>query len=420
MDTLKVALASDWFYPKIGGIETHIHELALNLLKLGFEPHVITHDYRLLGGYDDSTLPYPVHRIRGPIYFREHHISVGPATPARINDIMKLYKFDVMHVHSIYSPLAMVAANVSRGVRGVPVVATNHSFFEWNSMKYTRFLPLIRYALKRVDLIVAVSTPVARDTLKVLGPRLSNRIPVLVIPNAVDTSFWRPPEPEERRRARRLLGLGEHEFVVLSVGRLTPRKRLHAAPRIVAWAARRGGRRLTLLLVGDGPLKSFVERLAQAYTASNGVRIVWRGFVPRRELRSYYWASDIVLIPGLSEAMPITALEAMACGRPVVGFRGTGLEDVAVGPLSRLLASSDSQAAEIIASLSRDSNMLAEMSSRAALNIAGRFEWRKVIWRIVEAYRLAIGLGHLEDRRYPIYKLWLHISALARGRRGAV
>jgi glycosyltransferase involved in cell wall biosynthesis len=415
MDTLKVALASDWFYPKIGGIETHIHELALNLLKLGFEPHVITHDYRFLGGYDDSAFPYTVHRVRGFMYFKEHHVSVGPDTLLQLNELMKIYRFDLTHIHSIYSPFGIVAANVSRGVRGIPVVATNHSFFEWDGGLYRKLLPVIRYALRRVDVIISVSTPVAADTRRVLGARLSRRIPVVVVPNAVDTSFWRPPEPEERRRARRSLGLGEDDFVVLTVGRLTLRKRIHAAPRIAALAARRSKRRLTLVVVGDGPLRSVMEKSVKVYPMLvDGLRIVWRGFVDRRRLRDFYWASDVVLIPGLREAMPITALEAMACGRPVVGFKGTGLEDVASDSLAELLASSDDEAADIIAGLQRDPDKLAKLSSGAALTAARRFEWRVVIWRIVSIYRFTVDYALAEDKRYTIYKLWLKLSSLVK------
>jgi glycosyltransferase involved in cell wall biosynthesis len=413
MDALKIALASDWFYPKIGGIETHIHELALNLLKLGFEPHVITHDYRFLGKYDDSTLPYPVHRIKGSIYSREHHASIGPATFSKLNELMKIYRFDLTHIHSIYSPLGILAANVSRGLRGIPVVATNHSFFAWDNKFTVKLLPLIRYALQRVDVIISVSTPVADDTRRVLGSRLSRRIPIVVIPNAVDTSFWRPPEPEERRQARRELGLSDSEFVVLSIGRLTRRKRIHAAPKIAALASRKAKRRLTLLLVGDGPLRSVVKRAVDIYSSTaDGLRVVWKGFIERRRLRFFYWAADIVLIPGLQEAMPITALEAMACGRPVVGFKGTGLEDVATNSLTQLLASSDEDAASIIARLSADSDTLAKLSYESALQASRRFEWSVVIRRIVNVYRFAMDYSQLEDKRYIFYRAWLKLSSL--------
>jgi 1,2-diacylglycerol 3-alpha-glucosyltransferase len=61
MEGLKIAIASDWFYPKVGGIESHIDELARNLLFAGHEPYVITHDYRYMKPYVDS---FPYHVVR--------------------------------------------------------------------------------------------------------------------------------------------------------------------------------------------------------------------------------------------------------------------------------------------------------------------------------------------------------------------
>lgn len=133
MESLKIAIASDWFYPpKIGGIESHIDELSRNLLLRGHEPpHVLTHDYRYMKPYvDDSPYP-PVHRFAGTFYFRSYHSSVGFSQLWRINELYKEMNFDITHVHSIYSPPFSVAvSDVSRGLRNVPpVVATNHSFY---------------------------------------------------------------------------------------------------------------------------------------------------------------------------------------------------------------------------------------------------------------------------------------------------
>ncbi|ABM80938.1 glycosyltransferase family 4 protein [Hyperthermus butylicus] len=412
MDALKVALASDWFYPKIGGIETHIHELALQLLEMGHEPHVITHDYRYMKPYRDD-FPYAVHRIKGFFYFRKSHVSLGVDTLFKLNRLYKTIGFDITHIHSIYSPFAVAAANLSRGIRGVPVVATNHSLYYWSPVTKP-LIPLLRNTLKRVDAFIAVSRRVAEDTRRLLGI-VDGKVPLYIIPNGVNTGFWRPPEAEEERAARRKLGLDEREFVVLVVGRFTERKRIHQAPAIVAYAAKivAGRRRLHLLIIGDGPLRSKVLRAVEEHLYGlDGVRVTVHGFMGRAGLREAYWASDLLLVPARLEAFSIAALEAMACGRPVIGFRDGGIEDVVADGRTGFLVSSDEEASERIAELALDPNLHRRLAETAPLHAAENFSWTRIARSIVEVYRATMDAAMDSDKRYLLYRAWLRVSRI--------
>ena len=418
METLRVALVSDWFYPKIGGIETHIHELALNLLRAGHEPHVITHDYRHHEGirsWDDRKLPYPVHRLHGSIYFKRVHVSLGPGALVEANRLYKRLRFDVTHVHSIYSPLGVAVAKVSRGIRDVGVVATNHSLFSWDSKVSKLTAMLVRRSLRHVDVFIAVSRVVEEDTKRLLGDKLGDR-PLLRIPNAVDPVYWRPPEPEERERARKLLGIGSDEYTVLVIGRFTKRKAVHRAPRLAAAAAEKTGRRTRLLIVGDGELRRLVEEEAARY--SNGLlRVDIHGFQPRERLRLYYWAADTTLITSRMEAFSITAVESMATGTPVVGYRGCGLEDV-VAPGTGFLAGSDDEVVEALAMLAADEELRHRMAAAAARRAQALFTWDAVLPKILDAYRLAMTIAETEDKHYLLHRAWLEISRRLRRGRG--
>ncbi len=407
MESLKIALASDWYYPKVGGIETHIHELAYNLLKLGHEPHVFTHDYRHYKWNRIEKVPYPVYRLRGLVYIKRAHISLGPGSLIEANRIYKKVGFDVTHVHSIYSPLGLALANLSRGIRGVPVVATNHSFFSWHSRAARLSLPLLRRSLCRVDSFIAVSRAVAEDTRKVLGRSLRGRM-IYVIPNAIDVSMWRPPEPEEAEEARRSLGIGSGERVVTVIGRFTERKAVHTAPRIVRAAAEKAGRKVMLLIIGDGPLR---ERVLEEAARYNGgpLRVIVKGFMSRSELRRVYWASDLLFATSKMEAFSITALEAMASAVPVVGYRGCGLEDVA-GNDSGVLVANEDEAVESIAGLLADDEARARLAAKAVERAQKKFSWSAILPRIIQVYREAMDLAVLEDKRYLLYRLWRWIK----------
>jgi len=410
METLKIALASDWFYPKIGGIETHIHELAYNLLKLGHEPHVITHDYRKFPSRFEDNFPFPVHRLRGEIYNTREHVSIGVSLFHQANKLYKREKFDITHVHSIYSPLGIIIANLSKGIRDVPTVATNHSFFEWH-LRREVWLPLLRYALRRIDAIIAVSRAVARDTRKVA----KKNKPIYIIPNAVDVFFWRPPDHEERVKARQMIGAEPFDFVVFAPGRFTVRKRIHEVPRIVANASRLlgpGKRRLYLVITGDGPLASKVRDEARHH--SGLIRVYLNGFVDRKLLRHYYWAADLTIVPSRLEAFSITALESMACGVPVIGYRGGGIEDLILDSVTGFLVRNDMEAAEKIALLAMNDDLHAVMRERAPYHVAKNFSWDKVIYWILDVYRTVIDSANPEERLFLLYKAWLGLTRLWR------
>ena len=414
METLKVALVSDWFCPKIGGIETHIHELSLSLLKLGHEPHVITHDYRGWSGeWGCGRYPYPVHRFRGMVYLRRLHVSTGPGMLRSINRLYKGIGFDVTHVHSLYSPLAMGVAQLSRGVRSVPVVATHHSLLPRSAAGRAAARILISFLAKRIDLIIAVSNAVRRDTMALLGRR-GNGHRTIVVPNAIDPGFWRPPEPDERAEARRALGIAEDEIVVTVVGRLTKRKEIHHMPWIArrAWEKAGTSKRVTLLVVGDGPERYRVERAAAAASNPPGFRVLVTGFRPRSLLRQVYWASDILAVPSEYEAFSITALEALACGVPVVGRSGSGIEDLVATTGGGLLAGSLSEMSDSIAQLLVNDELRAKLAAAAVKRVQSHYSWDHVAPRIVEAYRLAMREASISDREFLLHRLWLRVSKL--------
>ncbi len=402
MEGLKIAIASDWFYPKIGGIESHIDELARNLLFAGHEPYVITHDYRYMKPYVDS-FPYRVVRFPSTLYFKKYHVSVGYDQFWRINEFYKEIGFDVTHVHSIYSPLAVAVSKISRGIRDVPVVATNHSFYGKPPLD-SMIRAFVRHHLKRVDTFIAVSTPVASDTRRLLGNGLNGR-PVFVVPNGIDVRKWRPPEPEEREKARRDLGARD-EVVILYLGRMTERKQAHRIPFMVREALRRSNfpkRKVKLVMIGNGPMRPKLEENLRK-TGIGEITELY-DFMERGRLLPLYWAADLVLMPGILEAFPVVGLEAMATGNPVIGRNESGLSDMVLNGKTGLLAVSEEGMAENLARALLDREMLVEMGIEARERAEKEFSWEVVLKKILRVYRMTMEMGNGVDRLYLTYKL---------------
>ncbi|NJE01216.1 glycosyltransferase family 4 protein [Thermococcus sp. JdF3] len=402
MESLKIAIASDWFYPKIGGIESHIDELARNLVLMGHEPYVLTHDYRYMKPYIDS-FPYHVVRFPATLYFRKYHSSVGFSQLWRINEFYKEVGFDITHVHSIYSPLAVAVSKISRGIRNVPVVATNHSFYGRPPLDFL-IGPFLRHHLKRIDTFVAVSTPVAEDTRNLLGSRLNGR-PVFVVPNGIDVKKWRPPEPEEREKARRDIGVRD-EIVVLYLGRMTERKQAHRIPVMMREALKRSGipkSKVKLIMVGNGPMRPVLERNLRE-TGIGEITELY-DFMERGRLLPLYWAADLVLMPGILEAFPVVGLEAMATGNPVIGRNESGLADMVVQGITGLLAVSEEGMADNLARVFEEPELLVEMGVAARERAGKEFSWEIVLKRLLRVYRTTIEIGSGVDRLYLTYKL---------------
>ncbi|MDK2384681.1 MAG: glycosyltransferase, partial [Candidatus Korarchaeota archaeon] len=318
----------------------------------------------------------------------------------RINDLYKEQGFDVTHAHSLFSPLAMLTSYVSRGIRDVPVVATNHSILGSPRLGFA-YRPLVRFMARKVDVFIAVSSVVAEDTRRLLGGSLGDRN-IMVVHNGIDTGFWRPPSPGERGEARRRLGVDDR-LVVGVVARLTRRKRVDLVPEL----ASRLGSEVVFLVAGDGPQRE--ELLERAERLGVRDRIVLLGFVPRERVREVLWASDVFLSPGELEACPIAVIEARAAGVPVVGRNRSGVGDIVVQGETGLLFDEVWEAAEHLSLLLGDEAARRRMAAASRRRAEEAFSWASVAGRSLEAYRRALEAASEVDRHMLLHRAWLRV-----------
>jgi len=166
-----------------------------------------------------------------------------------------------------------------------------------------RFLgPLRRAVLKHAIAIVANA-----DGLRKLA-EASDPFRVSVIPNGVDTDFFHPmPEPAKP---------GTDPFRIIFTGRFQAQKNLTLLLEQCAALREHSAVPFELHLVGDGPLRTQLQKQADRLGLSQ--RIVWHGWTPREQLRGIYQQSDCFVNPSFYEGMPNAVLEAMACGKPVI------------------------------------------------------------------------------------------------------
>lgn len=218
----------------------------------------------------------------------------------------------LVHAHGLRASALAVSALGGR----VPVVSTLHTEpAGWLACR------LAGWVARRSDALVLVSDALARWAqargLSAGGPGAATR----VLPPPL-TRYPAPPLPAQA--ARRVLGLPHLGPVVGTVARLSPEKGVDVLLRAVALLRRHDDQPLTCAVIGDGPQRDALERLARQLGIAGCVR--WVG--ERPDAARLVRAIDVYVQPSRREALGLATLEAMAAARPVVVSRTGGLEDL--------------------------------------------------------------------------------------------
>jgi D-inositol-3-phosphate glycosyltransferase len=241
-----------------------------------------------------------------------------------------------------------------------------------------------RFIARRADAIVTAS-----DHERGLLERYYGADPARMhtIPCGIDLELFRPGD---RVEARLRLGLDPERPVLLWVGRL---ERLKGVDILISAAAQLARRDFTLLIVGgderSGALRSELKQQAEAEGIGANVR--FSGAVPHDELPLYYSAADVCVVPSYYESFGLVAVEAMACGTPVVASRVGGLASTVVDGVSGYLIPwrCPEPFAEKLEVLLGNPELRANFS-RAARRSVERFRWRSVALEIAGVYDRAL------------------------------
>lgn len=208
------------------------------------------------------------------------------------------------------------------------------------------------------------------------------------VPMGVDLGLFRPHASIE---ARAMLGIGRGERVLLSVGRIEPFKGTDVLVRAVALLRER----VRMLVVGGRKSEPGVAWLRDV-AGANGVSnlLDWRAAVPQRDLPAYYAAADICVVPSLHEMFGLVALEAMACGTPVVASDAGGLRELVRHSETGLLCKPGDAAAlaEALGALLGDALLAERMGVKGAFR-AERFTWDASASRLAAVYEQVASAG---------------------------
>jgi glycosyltransferase involved in cell wall biosynthesis len=300
------------------------------------------------------------------------HITTG----SRIKRFIQLWllarthKPDIIHNHACWYGLVI---GFLVGARRIETVHNTYHWFRWHEkIRYSLYLGL-------ADKIIAVAEEIKKFTIRFF--LFVNEKKFEVIYNGVEEKkHVAVADPAEVRLE---LQIPPGAFVVGFVGRLTDQKGLRYLLEAAARLRIPFSDSIYFVILGDGELKNDLRSLAKSMELSN---IVFTGF--QREVRKYLSAFDVLALPSLFEGLPVTLLEAMAAGLPVIATRVGGVPEVLEdGVTGFIVEPRDAhQLADKIKEMFENPEMRASMSSAAKDKFVKKFSADTMIRRTEALY----------------------------------
>lgn len=363
----------------IGGVTEHVLALARSLDPNLFEVTVASAPG---GPYEKEFIQSGIPFVAIPSYVRHLHPVHDARAILSLVRLLKKERFDIVHAHG---PKAGFLARLAARLCSVPVVMYTHHGIVFHS----RQSAIKRYVYRNLEALATTWThklvcvsEYNRDTLLRAG--IGRRDDYVVVWNGVDPSPYQLQEPESLliNQVRTSLNIAPTDIVIAMVARLEEPK----DPVLLVRAAAHidSGIPWKILFVGDGSLRPHVERVARELRIES--KVVITGF--RSDVPAVLAASDIAVLASKSEGLPISVIEAMMAGKPVVATSVGGTREVVVDNETGFLVPVD----DPISLGNRLSILAAHADLRSHMGALGRsralelFSWDRMSQQISTLY----------------------------------
>ena len=365
---MKIAHVTDFYLPRLGGIEMQVADLAAHQQAQGHQVTIITSSPSQ--GHQDPVDGPRVVRVTDAL---RRPRAIHPQAPFLGAAALLDGGFDAVHVHvGVGSPLAFWGA-LTAARHGIPTVITVHSLWAWVYPIF-KSLDLAGGFSRRPIRWTAVSEAAARPVRRILSAGTT----VTVLPNGIEPQDWRVD------RAVR----PDDELLIVAVMRLAPRKRpLHLVRMLRATRARTPtSTRLQAVIVGDGPERPTLERYLRRHQMTDWVSLPGRQ--TREQIRELYRRADVFVAPADLESFGIAALEARCAGVPVVAKAQTGIAEFIQDEVDGLLVATDAALVEALVRLGTDPGLRAKFAAAAQTSVT----WAATLALTEQAYAEAAAL----------------------------
>ncbi|MEM3437085.1 MAG: glycosyltransferase [Nitrososphaerales archaeon] len=319
---MKIAFFSDTYLPNRDGVVTSILTLRKALEERGHEVFIFCSGSRQVKerNLDDHVFYYTSIPFKP---YPNYKIAIFPFFSKR-----KIEKLGIQLVHSHGIATTGWVAIWTAISLNLPILTTFHTLIP-EAVHYVAKSNIVRglikkiawdyvrFYLKRSDVVIVPSNAI-KDVLIKHGLKRE----IYVIPTGIDVNKFNPNV--NGGLIRKLLGVKD-EYLVLYLGRLVKEKNLDvlikAAPKVLKKLSN-----CKFILAGVGPAKEYYENMIIKNNVRNS--FILQGYIEEEKIASYYAASDVFVFPSKFETQGLTALEAMACGKPVVGADYLAIKEI--------------------------------------------------------------------------------------------
>ncbi len=338
---MKIAIFSDTFPPQIDGVSSVVFRSAVWLVKLGHKVTVFTisngsnnkSDDRVMtqkGGFELIRIPsvpalvYPGYRLALPI--------------GTIRKSLRSFQPDIIHTHTPFS-IGWSAIRAAK-LFHLPIVGTHHTFYE----HYLKHLHLDfklaknfswKYTVgyyNHCDLVLSPSKSLSQQ-LK----RHGLKKPLQIFANAVETELFKPIANERsKKKLKKTRKINGQSLVYM--GRLSYEKSVDQLIRATAEISKKIPQ-IKLMIIGDGSARAGLEDLVSKLKINNNVTFL--GFRQNLELVEALQANDIFLTASKTENMPISVMEAMSTGLPIIAIDALGMPEIVKDNVNGFLVRAD-------------------------------------------------------------------------------
>ena len=367
---MKIAQITPYFLPHTGGVERYVYNLSKNLINEGHTVEVITSNVPE-GRTVDVVDGIPVRRLK----------CIGeplrnPLVPSIFLLLDELKKFDIIHVHNLYSSLALSIPILKKFCK-IPLVLTHHGQLIYGEpMKDTCVKiyekSIEKIILKSVDNAVVLSESDAQY-ISLSGLKMDR---VKILPNAINPADFTAYTNVDTTEFIEKYHLGGRKRI-LFVGEVTNRKGIPTLIKSIPPLIKKVlTEEVVFVIVGSGENLSDARALAKDLDVES--HVVFTGRLPFVELMQAYCSSDLFVLPSLSEGLPTSILEAMYFGLPVVSTDIPGVRDhfsdfaILVPPKNEFALSN------AIISVLEDEHFASMLSRSGRELVLNKYTWGKV------------------------------------------
>eukprot|EP00794_Sanderia_malayensis_P007115 gene7115-7919_t len=306
-----IAMVSDFFYPNMGGVESHIYQLSQCLVNRGHKVVIITHKYDDRVGVRYLTKFIKVYYLPFAVFHNQCILPTIYTTFPLMRDIFIREQISIVHGHSAFSTLCQDALLHSKTM-GLKTVFTDHSLFGFADASSIITNKFLEFSLSDINHVICVSNTSKENT--VIRASLDPRI-VSVIPNAVNSAVF-TPDPSRRQ---------QDKVTIVVISRLVYRKGMDLLAGIIPVICKKYPF-VNIIIGGDGPKRILIEEIREKFCLQDRVEML--GNLKHSEVRNVLVRGDIFLNTSLTEAFCMAIVEAASCGLQVVSTCVGGIPEV--------------------------------------------------------------------------------------------